>query len=89
MTERDAHLTFAQAGVLRALNIPGELTEPQIRFETGLTVGATRQTVVNLVQRALVVTPRPGRYQITRLGRNTLAATASGYGQEITRRRHR
>lgn len=82
MTERQpGSLSVAQARVLRALSYGGMLTEHQIRVSASLTAWTTRQAVVNLVGRNLIVTgARRGRYEITDLGRNTLAAKASDYG---------
>jgi hypothetical protein len=58
------------------------LTEQQIRASASLTGWKTRQAVANLVSRKLIVTgARRGRYEITQLGRNTLAAKASGFGR--------
>ncbi|ATL68264.1 hypothetical protein CRH09_20830 [Nocardia terpenica] len=57
------------------------LTEHQIRISASLTAWTTRQAVANLVSRNLIMTgARRGRYEITNLGRNTLAAKASDYG---------
>lgn len=57
------------------------LTEQQIKISASLTAWTTRQAVANLASRNLIVAgARRGRYEITRLGRNTLAATVSGRG---------
>lgn len=57
------------------------LTEQQIKNSASLTAWTTRQTVANLASRNLIVGgAREGRYEITRLGRNTLAAKASNRG---------
>ncbi|MEV5838961.1 hypothetical protein [Nocardia sp. NPDC052112] len=59
------------------------LTEQQIKMTAGLAGWRTRQALANLTGRALVVTTlgRRGRYQITQLGRNTLATKAIDFGQ--------
>ncbi|MFX0580689.1 hypothetical protein [Nocardia nepalensis] len=76
MAEQHGSLNVAQGRVLRALNCGGMLTEQQIMMSASLTKWKTRQALANLTDRALVVTTeaRRGRYQITQLGRNTLAA---------------
>lgn len=81
MRQQDGSLSVAQARVLRALSYGGMLTEHQIKISASLTTWKTRQAVSDLTTRNLIVTgARQNRYEITRLGRNTLAAYASDYG---------
>ncbi|WP_157227680.1 MULTISPECIES: hypothetical protein [Nocardia] len=78
----DGSLSIAQARVLRALNCGGTLTKKQIEVAAGLTRWKTRQTVTELTRRDLIFdSARLDRYEITRLGRNTLAAQASDFGR--------
>jgi RIO-like serine/threonine protein kinase len=83
MAEQHGSLNEADARILRALSCGGMLTEQQIKMAAGLTGWRTRQALANLTGRALVVTTqaRRGRYQITQLGRNTLAAKAFDFGK--------
>jgi len=59
------------------------LTERQVKVSAGLTGWVTRQALAKLGRRNLIMTSsaRPGRYQITRSGQNTLAACAPGFGR--------
>ncbi|MBF6065923.1 hypothetical protein IU500_33215 [Nocardia terpenica] len=82
MSQQHGRLSIAQARVLRVLNCGGMLTERQIKIAASLTTWKTRQAVANLADRGLITTgARPGRYEITRLGRNVLAAHAFDYGR--------
>ncbi|MFI5776653.1 hypothetical protein [Nocardia sp. NPDC051570] len=79
-------LTVAEARALRALNCGGMLTERQIKNSANLDQWTARRTVANLASRGLIVTgARPGRFEITILGRNTLAAKSSDYGRSAGR----
>ncbi|RDI55771.1 hypothetical protein [Nocardia mexicana] len=82
MNQQHGKLTIAQARVLRALSCGGMLTEHQIKISASLTEWTARQAVANLASRNLIMTgPRRGRYEITQLGRNTLAAKATDFGR--------
>ena len=82
MRQADGSLTPTQARVLRALNGGGMLTEQQIQAAAGLTRWTAKRTIANLTRRKLIfVRARLGRYEITRLGRNTLAAKHPNFGQ--------
>ncbi|QIS22021.1 hypothetical protein [Nocardia terpenica] len=82
MNQEHGRLSIAQARILRVLNYGGMLTEQQIKISASLTAWKTRQAVADLAERTLIMTgPRQGRYEITRLGRNVLAAHASDYGR--------
>ena len=71
-------LSIAQERVLQALSYGGLLTETQIRTAAGLTAWRTHQSVVELIRRGLVTSGgRPGRFEITRVGRNTLISNTS------------
>ncbi|MFI6366384.1 hypothetical protein ACIBG0_26950 [Nocardia sp. NPDC050630] len=86
MAQQEGSLSVPQARVLRALSCGGMLTERQIKISASLTAWTTRQTVANLARRNLIVAgARRGRYEITRLGRNTLAAKGSEYGTATAR----
>jgi predicted transcriptional regulator len=77
MAQQHGSFSVAQVRILRALNCGGMLTEQQIKVSAGLTEWKTRQALANLVSRALIVTgARKGRYEITQLGREMLAAVA-------------
>lgn len=83
MAEQHGTLNVAHARVLRALSCGGMLTEQQIMVSASLTKWKTRQALANLTDRALVVSTqaRRGRYQITQLGRNTLATKPFDFRQ--------
>ncbi|MFI5778343.1 hypothetical protein [Nocardia sp. NPDC051570] len=82
MPRQPGSLSPAEARILQALNHGGMLTERQIKISASLTAWTTHQAISNLASRSLIVTgARPGRYEITRLGRNTLAARAPGYAR--------
>ncbi|NKY48907.1 hypothetical protein [Nocardia vermiculata] len=71
-------LSITQERVLQALSYGGLLTETQIRLAAGLTAWRTRQSVAELARRGLITSgARPGRYEITRAGRNTLTSNLS------------
>ncbi|QIS20931.1 hypothetical protein [Nocardia terpenica] len=81
MGQQDGSLSVAQARVLRVLSYGGMLTEQQIKISASLTTWKTRQAISDLITRNLIATgARHNRYEITQLGRNTLAAYASDYG---------
>ncbi len=75
-------LSIAQARVLRALSYGGMLTKQQIEMAAGLTRWKTQQSIGELTRRDLVFNSRrTGRYEITELGRTTLAAQHPDFGQ--------
>ncbi|NKY29925.1 hypothetical protein [Nocardia gamkensis] len=74
MAKQQGSLSAAQVRILRTLSCGGMLTEHQIKVSACLTAWKTRQALANLAGRELVVTgARKGRYEITPLGRTTLA----------------
>ena len=80
MGQQQGSLTVAQARVLQALSCGGMLTEQQIKFSANLTQWKTRQVVAKLIGRNLIACgARRGRYEITRLGRDTLATKTFDY----------
>jgi hypothetical protein len=82
MHQQHGSLSIAQARVLRALTSGGTLTEHQIKISASLSEWQARKAVVDLTGRNLIVTgARRGHYEITQLGRDTLAAKASDYGR--------
>lgn len=81
-TQPRGKLSIAQARVLRALSYGGMLTKQQIELAAGLTRWKTQQSIGELTRRDLVFTSRrTGRYEITDLGRTTLAAQHPDFGQ--------
>ncbi|WP_157116395.1 hypothetical protein [Nocardia vaccinii] len=82
MVRQRGYLSIAQARVLRVLSCGGMLTERQIAASAGLGAWRVRQAVSSLFERDFIVTgARRGRYEITRLGRDALAAGGSGHGR--------
>jgi hypothetical protein len=78
MVRRRGYLSSAQARVLRVLSCGGLLTERQIANSANLGAWRTHQAVSSLFGRDFIVTgARRGRYEITRLGREALAADQS------------
>ncbi|NKY53940.1 hypothetical protein [Nocardia vermiculata] len=75
-------LSIAHARILRALSYGGMLTKQQIETAAGLTRWKTWQGIGELNRRDLVVTTlRTGRWEITKLGRTTLAAQHPTFGR--------
>ena len=78
----DGGLSIAQARVLRALSCGGMLTKRQVGAAAGLAKWMTRRTIVDLTRRDLIfASARPGCYEITRLGRDTLSTKSSDFGR--------
>lgn len=81
MSQQQGSLTTAQARALRALARGGALSRPQIKAAARLTKWEARRVVANLHGRGLIAHGgHRDRFQITRLGRNTLAAKPFTYG---------
>ncbi|GAB2724498.1 hypothetical protein GCM10027089_55280 [Nocardia thraciensis] len=81
MNQEQGSLTVAQARALRALDCGGALTERQVRTAARLTGWEIRRVIANLHGRGLIAHGgHPDRFQITRLGQNTLATKPSTYG---------
>lgn len=75
-------LSIAQARVLRVLKGGGLLTAQQIQRAAGLARWMTKRTLGELTRRHLILERAlQSRFEITDLGRNTLAAKHPDYGR--------
>lgn len=83
MQRNDGSLSIAQARVLRALACGGMLCKAQIQAAAGLAKWMTGRTIAELSRRNLIYACAawPGRYEISRLGRDTLASKPSNFGR--------
>ncbi len=82
MVRQRGYLSSAQARVLQVLSCGGILTECRLAASAHLGAWRAHQAVSSLFERDFIVTgARRGRYEITRLGRDALAARGSECGR--------